>query len=198
MFTSSNSNALIFLFRLSPFRQAAIQQFAPVSPKMNFNSNDLPVNPKDPGMILNRRGPHIYRVLMVDLEKRSKVGISLLCPLDEAIKLAQSQTRNIIYRTNTGSGEWYIHALTAGTRLPASLHLSRDSAYTSKMLFVTGHHSLDSLNGDTFTHYLEELKSVNNAFTAMKRIQWERHGCTMDVNYKFLDIEAEEFNPERE
>ena len=134
---------------------------------------------------------------MVDLEKHSKVGISLVCPLDDAIKLVHSQTRNIIYKTNKVSGEWYIHALTAGTRLPASLHLSRDSPYTPKMHFVTGHHSLDSLNGDdTLIHYLEQLESVNKAFTAMKRIQWERCGSTMNVNYKLFDLEMKSSNPE--
>lgn len=135
---------------------------------------------------------------MVDLAKRSKVGISLVCPLDEAIKLAQSQTRSAIYKSGKTSGEWYIHALTAGTQLPASLHLSRDSPYTPRMLFATGHHSLDSLNGDTFNHYLEQLESVNKAFAVMKRIEWKRQGSTMDVDYKLFDLKAEVLNPERE
>jgi hypothetical protein len=126
---------------------------------------------------------------MVDLEKRTKIGISLTCPLEEAVKLAENKTRNVIYKMDKSGGEWFIHALLAGTQLPPSLHLSRDSPFTPNMLAVTGHHSLDSLNGDMYKDYIKQLESVNQAFRVLKKIRWEKIGNSMKVNYDIFDLE---------
>ena len=134
---------------------------------------------------------------MVDLEKRTKVGISLICPLEEAIKLAQRKTRNVIYKMNKLSGEWYIHGLLGGAQLPTSLHLSRDSPFMPKMLAVTGHHSLDSLNGDMYKNYIKQLESGNQAFRVLKKIRWERTGNSMDVDYDVFDLESEKAGREQ-
>jgi hypothetical protein len=126
---------------------------------------------------------------MIDLEKCTKVGISLVCPLEEAVKLAESKTRNVNYKMDKSAGEWYVHALLAGTQLPTSLHSSRDSPFTPKMFVVAGHHSLDSLNGDMYKNYIKQLESVNQAFRVLKKIRWERIGNSMKVNYDIFDLE---------
>ena len=109
--------------------------------------------------------------LTLDLRCYDKIGISLSSSQQELVVVSDVKAIRMVEKLQSSgqnipsSFNYFAHILPPETTLPKNIHVTRDHAYTPPATSPQGHHTMNSVSGEsTGLVYIEKLRLVNVEF----------------------------------